>query len=156
MSPFPNINIDKKLSFWKNCTQPTPFENSIKLMLYNTPFTRYNRLTNRLYNQWMFIYTIQPVVNPFDNCVEWTATVHSTGCQTVLYNRFDNRVERTAAVRSTGCQTGLYNRFDKPGCTTSLTTGCIHDTAGCQTSCQTGVTTSWMFVYTIQPVVKPV
>jgi len=50
----------------------------------------------------------------------------TTGC------RFDNRVKRTA-VRSTGCQTGLYNRFDKH----SLTTG-------------------WMFVYTIQPVVKPV
>jgi len=29
-----------------------------------------------------------------------------------LYNRFDNRVERTATVRSTGRQTGLYNRFD--------------------------------------------
>jgi len=43
----------------------------------------------------------------FDNRVERTATVRSTGCQT----RFDNRVERRA-VRSTGCQTGLYNRFD--------------------------------------------
>jgi len=31
----------------------------------------------------------------------------------------------------------------KPGCTTSLTTGCIHDRAGCQTGsgCQTGLTT---------------
>jgi len=45
-------------------------------------------------------------------------------------NRIENRVERTA-VRSTGCQTGLYNRFDKHG-----------------------LTTGWMFVYTIQPVVK--
>ena len=54
-------------------------------------------------------------------------------------NRFDNRVERTATV-----------------CTTGLTTGCIHDTAVCQTGCQTGLTTGWMFVYTIQPVVKPV
>jgi len=32
----------------------------------------------------------------------------------------------------------------KPGCTTGLTTVCIHDTAGCQTGCQ------------IKPVVKPV
>ena len=51
---------------------------------------------------------------------------------------------------------------------------CIHDTTGCQTSCttqfdnrlneqwlliqhgcQTGLTTGWMFVYTIQPVVEP-
>jgi len=29
-----------------------------------------------------------------------------------LTHRFDNRVERTATVRSTGCQTGLYNWFD--------------------------------------------
>ena len=67
--------------------------------------------------------------------------------------RFDNRVERTATVRSTGCQTGLYNQIDNrlytrynrlsnrfdnrlycvykhlTGCqiglTTDLTTGCI-------------------------------
>ena len=44
----------------------------------------------------------------------------TTGLTTRLYNRFDNRVERTATVRSTGCQTAF------------LTTGCIHDTAGCQ------------------------
>jgi len=30
----------------------------------------------------------------------------------------------------------------KPRCTTSLTTGCIHDTAGCQAGCETGLTTS--------------
>jgi len=40
----------------------------------------------------------------------------------------------------------------KPNCTTGLRTGCIHDTASCQTGCITG----WLFVYTIQPVVKPV
>jgi len=60
-------------------------------------------------------------------------------------NRFDNRVERTATVLSAGCQTG---------CTTALTTGCIHDTAVCQAGCRTSFTTGWMFVYTIQPVVK--
>jgi len=57
--------------------------------------------------------------------------------------------------------------------TTSLTTGCIVYTAGCQTGCttrydnrlneqwlfvehgcQTGLTTGWTFVYMIQPVVK--
>jgi len=31
----------------------------------------------------------------------------------------------------------------KPRCTTGLTTGCIHDTAGCQR----GLTSGWMFVY---------
>ena len=47
----------------------------------NTPFTRYNRLSNRFDNR-------------FDNRVERTATVRSTGCQTPtgLYNRFDNRL----------------------------------------------------------------
>ena len=39
----------------------------------------------------------------------------------------------------------------KPGCRIGLTT-----TAGCRTGCQTGLTTGWMFVHTIQPVVKTV
>jgi len=46
--------------------------------------------------------------------------------------------------------------FVQPGCTAGLRTGCIHGTAGCQTDCQTGLTTGWMLVYTIQPVVKTV
>jgi len=50
---------------------------------------------------------------------------HSTGSVSryTPFTRY-NRVERTAVVRSTGCQTGF----------------------------QTGLTTGWMFVYTIQPV----
>ena len=39
----------------------------------------------------------------------------------------------------------LSNRFNRLDV-------CLHDTAGCQT----GLTTGWMFVYTIQPVVKQV
>jgi len=81
------------------------------------------------------VYTnIQPAVKPVwqpvwqNGCIVYTA-----GCQT-------------------GCHTGLYNRFDKHG----LTTGCIHDTAVLSNGCQTGLTAGWMFVYTIQPVVKPV
>jgi len=90
------------------------------------------------------IYTIQPVIKPvvqwFDNRL-YRVNKHP--------NQFDNRVERTAAVRSTGCQTALYNRFDNrlstrysrlskrlsnglccvykhlTGLTTSLTTGCM-------------------------------
>ena len=51
-----------------------------------------------------------------------------------------------------GCTTGsVWQTSCQTGCTTSLTTGCIHDTAGCQTDCQTG----WIFVYTVQPVIKP-
>jgi len=75
-----------------------------------------------------------------------------------------NRVERTATVRSTVMneQPLFVQPVVKLGCTSGLTTGCIHDTAGCQT----GLTTGWMFVtglttgcivYTnIYPVVKPV
>ena len=65
-----------------------------------TPFTRYNRLSKRLYNR-------------FDNRL-YRINKHPTGCQTGCQTG-DNRVERTAAVRSTGCQTALYtpyNRFD--------------------------------------------
>jgi len=45
----------------------------------NTPFTLYSRLLNQLYNR-------------FDNRVERTATVRSTGSQTGLYNLYDNRL----------------------------------------------------------------
>jgi len=57
-----------------------------------------------------------------------------------LSNRFDNRVERTATVPSTGLneQPLFVQLVVKPGCTTGLTTGCIHDTAGCQTGLTTG------------------
>ena len=75
------------------------------------------------------------------------------------------RLHNTAGCQ-TGCTTGLTTVLNeqplfilpvvKPGCTTCLTTGCIHDTAGCQTGCQTNLKTGWMFVCTIQPVVKPV
>jgi len=60
-----------------------------------------------------------------------------------LSNWFDNRVERTATVRSTGLneQPLFVQLVVKLGCTTGLTTGCIHDTASCQTGCQTGLTT---------------
>ena len=69
----------------------------------NTPFTRYNRLSN-------------PFDNRFDNRVERTANVRATGCQTGLYNRFDNRLYRVCIQTFTRCQTGL---------TTGLTTGLI-------------------------------
>jgi len=60
----------------------------------NTPFTWYNRLSNR-----------QPFVQPV-----WQLAVSCKQTSNRLSNRlsngFDNRGERTA-VRSTGCQTGL-------------------------------------------------
>jgi len=67
-----------------------------------------------------------------------------------MYNWFDNRLYRVNK-HPTGCQTVLTTGLTtvlkeqllfvqpvvKPGCTTALTTACIHDTAGCETGCQT-------------------
>jgi len=67
-----------------------------------------------------------------------------------LYNRFDNRLyhaNKHLSSWETGCQTGWTNSH----CSFSrLSDG--FDKAGHQT----GLTTGWMFVYTIQLVVKPV
>ena len=59
----------------------------------------------------------------------------------LLSNRFDNWLHRVYK-HSTGCQTRFYNQLYRV----------YEHSAGCQT----GLTTGWMFVYTIQPVVKPV
>jgi len=75
--------------------------------------------------------------NPVWQPVEQTA-VRTTR----LSNRFDNRVERTVAVRSTRLSNWVDNR--------------LYRVNKHSTGCQTGLTTGWMFVYTIQPVVKPV
>jgi len=101
----------------------------------NTPFTRYNQLSNQFDNRLSNQFDNR-LSNQFDNRVERTATVRSTGCQT----RFDNLVEGTA-VRSTGCQTGLYNQFDNRLYTRYSRLSnrlsnprlnvCIHDTTGC-------------------------
>jgi len=80
-----------------------------------TPCTRYNRLSNRLYN-----------------CIDnrlYRVNKHPTGCQTGLGTTVLNE------------QPLFVQPVVKPGCTTGSTTGCIHDTAGCQTGCQTGLTT---------------
>ena len=115
------------------------------------------------------IYTIQPVVKLVWQPVECSYTRYSW-LSNRFDNRFHNRVERTDCSFNTvvkpvvqpGLTTVLNEQplFIKPvvklGCTTGLTTGCIHDTAVCETGWQTGFTASWMFVYRIQPVVKPV
>jgi len=114
------------------------------------------------------VYMIQPVVKPLVKPV-W----QPIKCLYTQYNRLSNRMSSRVENRlyrvykhSTGCQTRL---------TTGLTTGCIMYTAGSQIGCitrfdkrlneqwlfvqhgcQTGLTTGWMFVYMIQPVVKPV
>jgi len=68
-----------------------------------TPFTRYNWLSNRLYNR-------------FDNRL-YRVNKHPTGGLTTVLNE----------------QPLFVQPVVKPGCTTGLTTGCIHDAAGCQT-----------------------
>jgi len=60
------------------------------------------------------VYTIQPVVKPV--------------CQTGL----------TAGLTTVLNEQLFAQPVVKPRCTTGLTTDCIHDTAGCQTGCQTG------------------
>jgi len=70
-------------------------------------------------NNWYPVYTIQPVVQPVwqpaVSCKQ-TSIWLLVGCLFTRYSRsskrFDNRVERSATVCSTGCQTGLYNWFD--------------------------------------------
>jgi len=101
---------------------------------------------------------IQPVVIPV-----WQPVVSCIQTFNRLSNGFDNRLNEQWLFVQHDCQTGLYNRFDKH----SLTTVCtarynnllneqLFVQHGCQTSLTTGLTTGWMLVYTILPVVKPV
>jgi len=87
-----------------------------------TPFTRYNRLSNQLYNR-------------FDNRlyrVNKHPTSCQTGCQPGLCNRFDNRIDNRfdngLYTRDRRLSNRLYNRLNV----------CIHDTSGCQSGLTTG------------------
>jgi len=70
----------------------------------------------------------------------------TTGCQTGLTTVLNEQLFVQLVVKL-GCTTGLTTVLNEPplfvqpvvepGCTT----GCIHDTADCQTGCQTGLTT---------------
>ena len=91
------------------------------------PFTRYNRLSNRLHNR-------------FDNRlyrVNKHPTSCQTGCQTGLTTVLNEQPLFVQPVVKPGLRTVLNEQLFvqpvvKPRCTSSLTTGCIHDTAGCQ------------------------
>jgi len=120
----------------------------------------------------MFVYTIQPFVKPIVKPV-WQPVVSCIQTFNWLSNPLDKRlyrvysrlsnqvvqpvwqpcwtnslflqhnpVERTVAVRSTR----LSNPFDNR----------LYRVYEHSTGCQIGLTTGWMFVYTIQPAVKPV
>jgi len=100
------------------------------------------------------VYTnIQPVVG-------WMFVYDTAGCHSQLSNRVVQPVWQPC-WRNSHCSFNQLSNLVvfiqlvvKPRCTTLLTTGCIHDTAGCQTGCLTGLTTGWVFVYTIHRVYK--
>jgi len=50
------------------------------------------------------------------------------------------------------CQSGVQSKRSN----TVFLLPRLHDKTGCHAGCQTALTTGWMFVYTIQPAVKPV
>ena len=98
---------------------------------------------------WIPVYTIQPVVKvawqPAVSCIQPVVkSVVQPGLTTGWTNSgcLFNLVERTVAVRSTR----LSNRFDS----------WLYRVNKHPTGRQTGFTIGWMFVYRIQPVVKPV
>jgi len=82
----------------------------------------------------MFVYTMQPVVKPFDNRL-YRVYKHLTGCQT----RMTTDLTTGCIVYTAGCQIGCTTRFDNRlneqwlfvqhrcqiGCQTGFTTGCI-------------------------------
>ena len=109
----PQLRSESSAPQQLNCIART-----IHNVLDNTPFTRYNRLSNRLYNR-------------FDNRL-YRVNKHPTGCHTGFTTGFTTVLNK---------QPLFVQPVVKPSCTTGLTTGCIHDTAGCQTGCQTGLTT---------------
>jgi len=154
-----NYLLQKQRSTWRHWYLRCPWRNMQKKFLV---FTRMHRNTTT------------PRDTPYGN--EMLSHAHEVICFCMslrvlrntpftrynrLYNQFDNRLYRVnkhPTGGKTGCQTGLTTVLNEqplfvqsvvtPGCTTGLTTGCIHDTAVCQTGCT---------VYTnIYPVVKPV
>ena len=75
---------------------------------------------------------------------------HSTGCQTRLTTGLTTVLNEQWLFVHHGCQTGCTTRFD------NRLNEQLFVQHGCQTCLTTELTTGWMFVYTIQPVVKPV
>jgi len=111
-----------------------------------------------------------PVLQPVERTVAVRSTRLSNGLYNRFHNRFDNRLDvcetadvsrrladsesqaaqlsklRVALAQQVRICLAPFTRYNL--LSYRLTTGCNVYTAGCQTG--------WMFVYTIQPVVKPV
>ena len=98
-------------------TQSVGFTEQGIVATFYTPFTRYNRLSNRFDNR----LTV---------CLHDKATCQ-TGCQSGL----------TTGMTTVLNEQLFLQQVVTPGCITDLTTGCIHDTAGCQT----GFTTARLY-----------
>jgi len=134
------------------------------------PFTRYNRLSNRL---WKLVKCLYTWYNRSDNQL-YDVYKHSTGCQTRLRlsNPFDNQFDNWLYCVYSWLSNRLYNPVWQPVERTAVRSTWLSNRVwqlveqqwlfvqhGCRTGCETDLTTGqtgWMFVYTIQPVVKPV
>jgi len=95
------------------------------------------------------VYTIQPVVKRV-----WQPAVSCKQTSKQLSNRLSNRlwqpVWQPCWTNSHCSFNGLSNRVVQPVWQPAVYT----IQPFCQTGCQTGLTSGWMFVYTIQPVVN--
>jgi len=116
--------------FWYTISGITTnhFERKSVCFTHITPAQLYTHLrpnTTQSYTPLTVVkLVVQPVWRPAVSCKQT-----SNGLSDWLSNWFDNRLNE---------QPLFVQLIVKPGCTTSLTTGCIHNTAGCQTGCQTG------------------
>jgi len=98
-------------------------------MMPKVPFTRHN-LLYRVYKHSSGCKT-RLTTGLTTGCIVYTA-----GCQTGCTTRLNEHL-----LVQHGCQTGFDNRLNEQWLFVR--------------SCQTGLTAGWMFVYTIQPIVKP-
>ena len=137
------------------------------------PFTRYNLLQTGYQTGfttgWMFVYTIQPVLKPVVKPVVKTVVkpvikpvlqLVVSCIQPVVKPVVKPVVQPQWGIATTGWMNSgcsfnrlsnrFYNRFDN-----WLYRVNKHPT-GCQAGLTTRLTTGWMFVYTIQPVVNTV
>ena len=101
---------------------------------------------------------VKPVRQPAVSCIQ-PAIVYIASCQTGLTTGWTNSgcsVERTVAVSSSGLTTVLNQQPVRSTRLSNQFNNRLYRVNNYPTYCQTSLTTGWMFVYTIQPVVKPV
>jgi len=98
----------------------------------------------------------------FLSCAHTSRHVALFFCRNTVQYKAVFTAERSTTQCSTRCRsTALYRKR----CERSITPLSrkrlralkprLHDTTGCQTDCTAGLTTGWMFVYTMRPDVQP-